>query len=344
MARVKKTTPGRAATPPAGVLDQVITPEYAAYNGDCCEVLPTLPAGSVGLSIHSPPFVGLYHYSSSDRDLSNARSYGEFFDHYEFVVQELTRLTMPGRLAYVHCMDVPTDGANVCGYVDFPGDLIRLYQKLGWEYLPRIVVWKEPLAVRNRTMQKSLAHRQVCEDSTRVCAAAADYLLPFRKKGTNKVPVAHPVGLTSYAGEDQPPAELLKHRGRGGDQKLNRYSHWCWRRYASAVWADIRVGRVLPYQAARDPEDEAHFHPLQLDVIERAVVLGSNPGETVLTPFMGVGSEVYGAVMLGRRGVGIELKSTYYRQAVKNLEAAKGQQAAAGGGEGRSLLDFVAEQ
>lgn len=304
------------------VIDQCVTDRYAAYNGDSCEVLPTLPAESVGLSVYSPPFCGLFHYSSSERDLSNARSYEEFFGHYEFIVREVTRLTPPGRISAVHCMDVPKGGANLCGYRDFPGDVIRLHERLGWEYLPRICIWKEPLEVRNRTMQKSLAHRQVVEDSTLTSVASSDYLIPFRKKGANRVPVTHPEGLTSYAGEREVPPEWARFRGWKGKQTENRYSHWIWRQYASSIWYDIRLHRVLPFVDCREPDDERHIHPLQLDVIERAVVLWSNPGEVVLTPFAGVGSEVYGAVLNGRRGIGVELKPAYYRQMVKNLESA----------------------
>jgi hypothetical protein len=305
------------------VLDQLITDDYALYNGDCCEVMPTLPGASVGHVVYSPPFCGLFHYSSSERDLSNARTYEEFFEHYEFVVSETARLLMPGRIAAVHCMDVPRDGANYCGYRDFPGDIIRLHERLGFDYLPRISIWKEPLEVRNRTMLKSLAHRTIVEDSTLCTVASADYLMPFRKRGKNPVPVAHPVGLLRYAGDRQIPGELHRYRKWKGKQTENRYSHWIWRHYASCFWDDIRLARVLPFQEARDSEDERHMHPLQLDVIERAVTLWSNPGETVLTPFMGVGSEVYGAVINGRRGVGIELKPAYYRQAVKNLMEAR---------------------
>ena len=151
--------------------------------------------------------------------------------------------------------------------------------------------------------------------------ASADYLLLFRKKGTNPVPVTHPTGLHSYAGSREIPHELQKYKGWTGKQTGNRYSHWIWRQYASAFWDDVRIDRVLPYQESRDKDDERHVHPLQLDVIERTVVLRSNPGETVLTPFMGVGSEVYGAVLNGRRGLGIELKKSYYNQAVKNLDS-----------------------
>jgi hypothetical protein len=172
-------------------------------------------------------------------------------------------------------------------------------------------------------MSKGLAHRQIVDDSSKCDVAGADYLLMFRKKGENPVPIAHPHGLMNYAGSREVPPELLKFRGWKGKQTENRYSHWIWRQYASAFWDDVRLDRVLKYKTARDSEDEKHIHPLQLDVIERAVVLWSNPGETVLTPFMGVGSEVFGAVINGRRGVGIELKPAYYRQAKKNLREAE---------------------
>jgi DNA modification methylase len=304
------------------VIDQEINDRFALYNGDCLDVVPTLPAGSVHLSLYSPPFAGLYEYSSSERDMSNCRSYAEFLVNYEFLVREITRVTMPGRVSAVHCMEVP-GSANVGeNTTDFPGDIIRLHQRLGWRYAGRRVVWKEPLGVRNRTMAKGLAHCTVVEDSILADVAHADFLLMFRAPGENPVPVSHPIGLTSYAGSRVPPADVLKYRGWTGKQTENRYSHHCWRQYASSVWDDVRIGRVLPYKESKDPEDERHVHPLQLDVIERAVVLWSNPGETVLTPFMGVGSEVYGAVLNGRRGVGVELKPAYYKQAVRNVAAA----------------------
>jgi len=304
------------------VLDQQITDTYAIYNGDCMAVMPDLPAGSVNLSIYSPPFAGLYQYSSSERDLSNSRDYAEFFEHYGYVVGELSRVTMPGRMTAVHCMDVPNSNTGKGDTLrDFPGDIIRLHEKHGWGYVARYHVWKEPLTVRNRTMTKSLAHKTIVDDSSRCSVASADYLLVFRRKGENPVPIAHPHGLTEYAGDRQVPAELHRYRGWAGNQIENRYSHWIWRQYASAFWDDVRLDRVLPFKESRDEEDEKHVHPLQLDVIDRALVLWSNPGETVLTPFMGVGSEVYSAVRNGRRGVGVELKPSYYRQAVKNLRA-----------------------
>lgn len=305
------------------IADQAITDKYAIYQGDCMEVMPTLPEGAVHFSIYSPPFAGLYHYSSSERDLSNSRDYPEFFEHYEFVVRELFRLTMPGRMTAVHCMDVPKSNTGKGDYLmDFPGDIIRMHERIGFQYVARYHVWKEPLTVRNRTMTKALAHKSIVDDSSRCTVASADYLLLFRKAGENPVPIAHPAGLTEYAGERQMPTELLQYRNWKGKQTENRFSHWIWRQYASSFWDDVRLDRVLPYKPARDAEDEKHVHPLQLDVIDRALVLWTNPGETVLTPFMGVGSEVYASVVAGRRGVGVELKASYYRQAVKNLAEA----------------------
>jgi len=304
------------------VMEQKVTDRYAIYCGDCMEVMPTLPKNSIHLSLYSPPFGGLYHYSSSERDLSNCADYKQFFEHYAFVVKELARLTMPGRITVVHCMDVPTGNSGIDNLTDFPGDIIRLHEREGWNYIARYCVWKEPLGVRNRTMAKNLAHKTIVEDSSRCSVASADYLLVFRLKGENKVPIAHPNGLIEYAGERLPPSDVLQYRGWTGNQIENRYSHWIWRQYASAFWDDIRISRVLPFKQARDEEDEKHVHPLQLDVIERVLVLWSNPGETVLTPFMGVGSEVYGALCAGRRGIGIELKPSYYRQAEKNIPVA----------------------
>lgn len=286
------------------------------------EVMPTFPDGSMHLSIYSPPFAGLYHYSSSERDLSNSRDYGEFFHHYEFVVRELYRLTMSGRMTAVHCMDVPSGNTGLDYLVDFPGDIIRMHERIGFRYVARYSVWKEPLTVRNRTLTKALAHKSIVDDSSRCTVASADYLLVFRRKGVNPIPIAHPHGLMRYAGERKVPSELLRYKGWTGKQTENRYSHWIWRQYASAFWDDVRLDRVLPYKPARDQEDEKHVHPLQLDVIERALILWSNPGENVITPFLGVGSEVYGAVRNGRRGIGVELKPSYYNQAVKNLLSA----------------------
>jgi len=304
------------------VLDQQITDRWAVYNGDSMEVMQSYPDDSIHLSIYSPPFAGLYHYSSSERDLSNNRSYEEFFAHYEMLTRELHRITMPGRRSLVHCMDVPLSNSGRNDALrDFPGDIIRMHDKLGFAYVGRYHVWKEPLTVRNRTMTKGLAHKTIVEDASNCSVASADYLLAFRKRGDNPVPIANPIGLTEYAGEREMPAELLPYRGWTGKQTENRFSHWVWRQYASAFWDDVRLDNVLPFRESREDDDEKHVHPLQLDVIHRGVQLWSNPGETVFTPFMGVGSEVYEAVRCGRRGIGAELKTSYYKQTLRNLAA-----------------------
>ena len=297
----------------------VLTDNYALYHGDCLDVIASLPDDSVHLSVYSPPFIGMYHYSSSDRDMSNCRSRDEFFEHYGFLVEQMARVMMPGRITAVHVMDVPNKNGTL---YDFPGDVIRLHEKHGFGYIARHAVWKEPLGVRLRTMAKGLAHKQIVEDSALCDVASADYLLLFRKKGINPIPITHPVGLMHYAGERKMPADVLHFRGHEGPQTENRFSHWIWRQYASAFWDDVRIDRVVPFEDSRDPDDEKHVHPLQLDVIERMVVLRSNPGETVFTPFMGVGSEIYGALLNGRRGIGSELKESYFKQAVKNCKAA----------------------
>ena len=198
------------------VIDQVITDKYAIYNSDCIEVMKELPDASIHLSVYSPPFGGLYHYSSNERDLSNCDDYDQFFEHYAFVVRELARITMPGRMSCVHCMDVPRSNSGTDSYLDFPGDIIKLHQKEGWEYAGRHAIWKEPLAVRLRTMQKNLAHASLVADSMDCGVASADYLLLFRRKGKNHIPVAHPVGMIEYAGERLMPADILSYRGWAG--------------------------------------------------------------------------------------------------------------------------------
>lgn len=303
--------------------EQKLTDRYAVYNGDACEVLTTLPDASVHLSIYSPPFAGLYTYSSDPRDLSNARTYDEFLRHYAFIIREIHRVTLPGRITAVHCTDIPKKGANIGGYLDFPGDVIRLHEEAGFDMLPRICIWKEPLTVRNRTMLKALAHRQIVEDSTKTNAAASDYLIPFRKVGDNPIPVTHDRGLLEYHGEREIPAELHGYRGWTGKQTENRFSHWIWRQYASAIWDDIRLDHVVKFDQAKEDLDEKHPHPLQLDAIARGVELWTNPGEVVLTPFMGVGSEVVQPVKMGRRAIGVELKASYYQQTLANLDLAE---------------------
>jgi DNA modification methylase len=303
------------------VMDQDVNDKWAIYNGDCIESMQSMPDNSIHLSVYSPPFGGLYCYSSSERDLSNCLDYGGFFDHYSHVVREMARVTMPGRASAVHCTDIPSSNTGNDYLIDFPGDIVRLHKELGMHYVARHAIWKEPLWVRNRTMTKNLSHKTVVDDGTLGGVASADYLLIFRKKGDNPIPVTHNRGLTYYAGESEVPADLRGYRNYEGNQIENRYSHWIWRQYASCVWDDIRMGRVLPFQDCKEDDDEKHVHPLQLDVIDRIVELRSNPGEVVFTPFMGVGSEVYSAVWNGRKGMGVELKPSYYRQAKANLES-----------------------
>lgn len=324
---------------------QFVEDDYAIYEGDCIEVMRDFPDNCMGLSVYSPPFAndrgGLYQYSSDDRDLSNNRDMEEFLDHYEFVVEQQHRITMPGRMNMIHCMDVPSGNSGKDFLIDFPSDLIEMHVRCrntkckesefrrrkglcghGWfEYTSRYDVWKEPLGVRNRLMLKNLAHKTIVDDASKCANAGADYLLGFRKRGKNPDPVAHPNGLTEYAGSRHMPIELLKYKGWEGKQTENRFSHWIWRQYASSFWDDVRIDNVLPFREAKDDENEKHVHPLQLDVIERAVTLWSNPGDRVWTPFAGVGSEVYTAVKLGRKGIGAELKGTYFSQMIENLKA-----------------------
>lgn len=299
------------------VMQQEHTDHYSTYQGDCVEVLADLPDKSIHVSIYSPPFADLYCYSSSERDMSNCSTYEQFLEHYEFLVKHISRLTMPGRLSLVHCMDVK----NGSGLRDFPGDIIRLHEKHGFIYHSRHVIWKEPLRVAIRTRSQGLMHKQIVKDSSLCRVALPDYVLAFRRHGKNAIPINHPLGITSYVGERPIPHELRNYTG-WKDPKTNKLSHWIWQQYASAFWDDIRIDNVLPYKKARDKDDEKHVCPLQLDTIMRCLILWSNPGETVLTPFMGVGSEVYSAVKMGRKGIGVELKRSYYKQALQNIKMA----------------------
>lgn len=322
------------------IKDEKITENYAIYNSDCMYVLPTIPDKSIDLSVYSPPFAGLYNYSSSDNDFSNCATKEEFLQQYEFLIKEIARVTRSGRITAVHCTDVMDNSAS--GHLwDFPHEIIKLHEKYGFKYRNRITVWKEPLKVRMRTMVRSLMHKLIVEDSTECFTAMPDYILIFKKNGENEVPVTHSCGLNEYHGanpildniaqawNNQNGTNMTKHEiwdelnkkyAVWDDAKTNKLSHYIWQRYASSVWDDIRIDEVLSFKESKDEDDEKHVHPLQLDVIHRIVELYSNIGETVLTPFMGVGSEVYGSVNMGRKGIGIELKESYYRQAIKNLE------------------------
>ena len=305
----------------AGVIDQQITDRWAIYNADCMDVFAALPDDSIDGTIYSPPFTGLYRYSSSDRDLSNARTRHEFAEHYGLVIDETVRVTKPGRTVGVHVAPVPSGNSGKDSLDDFPGDVIRLHQERGFDWIARHVIWKEPLAVRLRTMSKNLAHQTIVDDAAYAGVASADEILIFRKRGGSPFPIQHPNGLSDYAGSIPVPAELARYRGWEGKQTSNRYSQWIWRRYASSIWDDIRIDRVLPFRDSKDEDDEKHVHPLQLDVISRYLQLRTQPGDRVLTPFMGVGSEVYESVRQGRFGIGVELKPSYFAQALRNMEA-----------------------
>ncbi len=313
------------------IKNQVITDQYAIYESDCMYVLPTLPDKSIDLSVYSPPFAGLYNYSSHENDFSNCETKDQFLQQYEFLIEQIARVTKPGRITAVHCTDVMNSKTGKLW--DFPHEIIELHEKYGFNYRNKITIWKEPLKVRMRTMVRSLMHKLIVEDSTECFTAMPDYMLIFKKDGVNEVPVTHPFGLSHYAGatpflkdheENYGSFDDLKKKYEGWDDpKTNKLSHIIWQRYASSVWDDIRIDEVLSYKESKDEDDEKHVHPLQLDVIDRIVELYSNPGEVVLTPFMGVGSEVYSPVSMGRKGIGIELKDTYFKQAVKNLKEVK---------------------
>lgn len=317
------------------VKNQIITDEYAIYNDDCMNVIKELDNESIDLSVYSPPFAGLYNYSSSPEDFSNCDSKEQFLEQYEFLVKEMARVTKKGRINAVHCTDVFD---NTCRLWDFPNEIIRIHTKYGFEYRNRITIWKEPLKVRMRTMVQSLMHKFIVEDSTKCFTAMPDYVLIFTKKGDNEVPVTHEFGINHYAGEipilpnilrawnnannsDLNEIELWDHLNKiNEDEKITKLNHYIWQRYASCVWDDIRIDNVLSFKDGKDEDDEKHVHPLQLDVIDRIVELYSNPDEVVLTPFMGVGSEVYSPVSMGRKAIGIELKDSYFKQAIMNLK------------------------
>lgn len=313
------------------IKNQIHTDNYSIYNGDCMDVITELGDKSVDLSVYSPPFAGLYNYSSSERDFSNCASREEFLDQYDFLIAEMARVTKPGRITAVHCMDVHD---NTCRLWDFPHEIIRLHEKHGFEYRNRITIWKEPLKVRMRTMVQSLMHKFIVEDTSKCFTAMPDYVLIFTRKGENEVPITHPFGLTNYAGETPFLSAHVDTYGDydtfrkkwlafTGDVRENKLSHITWQRYASAVWDDIRIDNVLPFKDSKDPDDEKHVHPLQLDVIDRLVELYSNPGEIVFTPFMGVGSEVYSSASMGRKAIGVELKDSYFKHAEMNLRDAE---------------------
>ena len=309
-------------------VDQVVTPEYAIYQGDSCEIIRALPGDSVHFGIHSPPFEGLYKFSNFDRDISNNEG-AQFWEHYAFLISELLRVTKPGRLHSVHCMQLPMSKirhGNI-GMRDFRGEIVRAYEDAGWIFHSEVCIWKDPVVAQQRTKSIRLLHKQITKDSSISGQGLADYVLTFRKPGENPEPIAGMFTEFSGTGLDISRAAYDRHAAqtRAEGREPWPFDMWVsvlvWQRYASPVWMDIDQTKTLQYRSARDEKDEQHISPLQLDVIERCIDLWSNPGDVVLTPFLGIGSEVYCAVKMGRRGIGIELKPSYFRQAAKNIAA-----------------------
>ncbi len=310
-------------------VDQEVTDQYAIYQGDACELIRAIPGDSIHFGIHSPPFEGLYRFSAFDRDISNNDG-PAFWEHYAFLIAELLRVTIPGRLHSVHCMQLPR-GKGRDGFIgmrDFRGEIVAAYEAAGWHFHSEVCIWKDPVVAQQRTKSLRLLHKQITKDSSLSGMGLADYVVTFRKPGENG---AHAIagGFTSFHGEgldisrEAYAAQLRNERASG--RAPWTYEQWLsilvWQRYASPVWSDIRQTRTLQYRGGRDAKDEVHISPLQLDVIERCLDLWSLPGETVLTPFLGIGSEVYAAVELGRRGIGFELKPSYFAQARRNIAA-----------------------
>jgi len=277
------------------VIDQATSERYALYNGDSAEILKGLPAGSVHYSIFSPPFASLYTYSNSERDLGNCRTTTEFYEQFKFIVDELYRVLMPGRLLSFHCMDLPLskERDGIIGIRDFRGELIKLFEDSGFVLHSQVCIWKDPVTAMQRTKAIGLLHKQLKKDSCMSRQGIPDYLVTMRKPGENPEPVSH---------------------------TNETFPVQAWQRYASPVWMDINPSDTLQASSARDEKDERHICPLQLPVIRRALNLWTNPGDIVLTPFLGIGSEAYVALEMGRRAIGIELKPSYYQQAVRNCQ------------------------
>lgn len=283
-------------------LDQAITDKYALYHGDCVEVLAGLPEHSVDYSIFSPPFSSLYTYSNSPRDMGNCRTDDEFFEHFGHLVRQLARIMKPGRNVSFHCMQLPTSKVRE-GYIglkDFRGDLIRAFQAEGFIYASEVCIWKDPVTAMQRTKALGLLHKTVRENASMSRQGIADYLVTMRAPG-------------DVAVEDR-----VKHTSEA-------YPVDRWQKIASPIWDDINPNDTLQFRSAREHDDERHICPLQLEVIRRGIELWTNPGDVVLTPFLGIGSEAFVAVEMGRRAIGVELKGSYYQQAVRNLESLSAQ-------------------
>ena len=304
------------------VINQIHTANYSIYNADTIEVSESLPSNSIDFSVFSPPFASLYTYSNSPRDMGNVKSHDEFWEHYRYLIKQQYRVMKPGRNIAIHCMNLPTSKQNdgFIGISDFRGDLIREYQSQGFIYHSEVCIWKDPVVAMQRTKALGLLHKQIKKDSTMSRMGIPDYIVVMRKPGENTAPVAGE--FKYYAGDNPPPGfnGITRNDGRmyyipGHDGT----SIDVWQKYASPVWDDISQTNTLNFREGRDSDDERHICPLQLDVIERCIQLWSNVGETIWTPFMGIGSEVYMAVKMGRRAVGVELKTSYFDLAARNI-------------------------
>jgi len=294
------------------VLNQVIKEDYSLYHGDCIEILQGFESDSFHYSIFSPPFLSLFTYSDSNRDMGNARSDREFYTHFNFLAIELFRIIKPGRLVSIHCMDIPAmkERDGFIGLKDFPAEVRRIMQSKGFILHSKVVIWKDPLIEATRTKALGLMHKQIQKDSAMCRQGCPDYVYTFRKPGNNCEPIAHPNGFIDFIGENTP------------QQTGIEFSHNVWRRYANPVWADINQTRTLNVKQARDERDERHICPLQLDTIARCLELWTNPGDIILSPFAGIGSEGYEAVRMGRKAVLIELKHSYFQEMRRNMASA----------------------
>lgn len=309
------------------VMTQASGPDWHLWNGDCVDVARGLPDNSVGYTIFSPPFISLYTFSDSPRDMSNCPDDATFWAHFKFLIHELFRATMPGRLCSVHCMQLPTSKLRdgFIGLRDFRGEIIRAFQGEGFIYHSEVCIRKDPVSAMQRTKAIGLLHKQIVKDSSLSRMAIADYVVSMRKPGDNPKPVSGPFDAY-YGSETTPIGPLVTETG---DRKSVNvpgdawYSVAVWQRYAEPIWLDIAQSDVLSHRAARDEDDERHISPLQLTVIRRCIDLWSNPSDVVFSPFAGIGSETYVAVEMGRKGLGVELKDTYYEQAVANMRAVK---------------------
>lgn len=318
----------------AEILDVNSGETWQMYNGDCCQVLEGLPDESIDFCIHSPPFSSLYIYSDSEVDMGNCQNDAEFFRHYQFAIRELLRVVVPGRLCAVHCKDLPKY-ANVygtTGLIDFPGACIQEFEEAGWVFHSRVTIWKCPVVERERTNNNGLLHKTVKRDTSQVRQGMADYLLLFRKPPKDEdglmsaKPVIRKTGFARYFGEagssnDGHPSPFCR-KSSSSDPSID-----IWRRYAEPVWWDVNQTNVLNFKMATEAKDEKHICPLQLDLIERAVDIWTNPGDVVLSPFAGIGSEGVGSLRTGRKFVGIELKKSYFDAACRFLAAEEKEQA-----------------